>query len=182
MLNYKWDIATGLDVDDIVKMAESHFQTEIDNFFTPEPITYARNITLSVVTQFYSPSNMSLLVCRDSNKKLVAYTWCTNSETAAWSDDKMVVVKMAHVDLNVSTRERIKLVNDMMKLWEIFAIASNTPVICSTTMRKDQSAFLKLHERNGYTVRGSFAYKRLNTTQATPANQLILRLEIRKII
>jgi len=170
MLNYKWDIATGLDVDDIVKMAESHFQTEIDTFFTPEPITYARNITFAVVTQFYSPANISLLVCRNENGKLLAYTWADSNETTAWSDDRMVVIKMAHVDLTLNTKERIKLINDMMQLWEIFAIASNTPVICSTTMRKNQSAFLKLHMRNGYTVRGSFAYKRLNTTQATPAN------------
>lgn len=170
MLNYKWNIATGHDVDDIVKMAQCHFQNEIDSFFTPEPITYARNITLAVVTQFYAPANMSLLVCRDENNKLLAYTWADSKETTAWSDDKMVVIKMAHVNLSLSTKERIKLIKDMMQLWEIFAIASNTPVICSTTMRSDQSAFLKLHERNGYTVRGSFAYKRLNTVQATPAN------------
>jgi hypothetical protein len=31
-------------------------------------------------------------------------------------------------------------------------------------MRADQGGFLRLHERLGYTVRGSYAYKRLNTT------------------
>jgi len=170
MLNFNWVPATGLDVSDIVKMAEDNFQTEIDTFFNPEPITYSRNITIAIVTQFYAPNSTSVLVCRDSDKKLLAYTWCDSNETTAWSDDKMVVIKMAHVDLQLSTKIRIKLINDMMKLWECFAITSNTPVICSTTMRSDQSAFLKLHERNGYIVRGSFAYKRLNTTQATPAN------------
>ena len=37
-------------------------------------------------------------------------------------------------------------------------------------MRKDQDAFLKMHAKRGYDVRGSFAYKLLNLTQATPAN------------
>jgi hypothetical protein len=54
----------------------------------------------------------------------------------------------------------------MMTLWERFAVFSQTPIICSTTMRKDQNAFLKMHSRRGYDVRGSFAYKRLNTTTA----------------
>jgi hypothetical protein len=170
MLNYNWTVASGNDVGDIVKLAEQHFQNEIDTFFNPEPVTYSRNITLAVVHQFYLPSTTSLLIYRDTNNKLIAYTWCDSQERAPWSDDHMVYVKMAHVDLSLTTKERIKVIKDMMTLWELFAISSNTPVICSTTMRKDQSAFLKLHERNGYTVRGSFAYKRLNTTQATPAN------------
>jgi len=29
-------------------------------------------------------------------------------------------------------------------------------------MRNDQQGFLKLHQRNGYDVRGSYAYKKLS--------------------
>jgi hypothetical protein len=29
-------------------------------------------------------------------------------------------------------------------------------------MRKDQQSFLKLHEKHGYDVRGSYAYKKLS--------------------
>ena len=170
MLNYNWTNATGLDIPEIVKMAEDNFQTEIDSFFTPEPITYSRNITFAVVSQFYLPSIELVSIARDDNNKLMAYTWCDSKERTVWSDDRMVVIKIAHVDLTLSTKQRIKLVNDMMELWERFAIMSKIPVICSTTMRNDQSAFLKLHQRRGYVVRGSYAYKRLNTTQATPAN------------
>jgi hypothetical protein len=72
---------------------------------------------------------------------------------------------MAHLDLNLTSRDRIVLVKDMMRLWEGFAIMSNTPIVCSTTMRRDQTAFLKLHERMGYDVRGSYAYKKLSTEQ-----------------
>jgi hypothetical protein len=37
-------------------------------------------------------------------------------------------------------------------------------------MRKEQTAFLRMHTKRGYDVRGSFAYKKLDLTQATPAN------------
>lgn len=181
MINYKWVPATGLDVPSIVRMAESHFQSEIDNIFKPEPVVYSRNITLAVVNQFFSPLTELIIVAKDDNDKIIAYTWAKSNECAAWSDDKMVVIKMAHVDLALSSKDRIRLIIDMMQLWEGFAIACQVPIICSTTMRKDQQAFLKLHAKNGYDVRGSYAYKKIDTTQATPADQLIPELENRKI-
>ncbi len=49
----------------------------------------------------------------------------------------------------------------MFTLWENFARLAGTPIVCSTTMRRDQDGFLKLHAKNGYDVRGSYAYKRL---------------------
>ena len=170
MIEYSWRNATGNDVQDIVRMAESHFQTEIDTIFTPDPVAYSRNITLAVVNQFYLPTTELLSVARSADNQLLAYTWARNNERAAWSDDNMIVIRMAHVSLDLSARDRIRLITDMLTLWENFARFSNTSIICSTTMRRDQDAFLKLHARNGYDIRGSYAYKRLTTTQATPAN------------
>ena len=180
MIEYSWRNAIGADVQDIVKMAEQHFQTEIDTIFTPDPVAYSRNITLAVVNQFYLPTTELLSVARSSDDRLLAYTWARNNERAAWSDDNMIVVRMAHVALDLSARDRVRLITDMMTIWENFAHFSHTPVICSTTMRRDQDAFLKLHKRNGYDVRGSYAYKRLDTTQATPANSLSPEQKARK--
>ena len=161
-MNYTWQPATGIDIPDIVQMAEQHFQTEIDQIFKPEPVVYSRNITLAVVNQFYMPCLELISVARDSNNKLVAYTWARADERAPWSDDVMVVVRMAHVDLSLSSRDRVRLVIDMINLWEGFAKLAGVPIICSTTMRNDQTAFLKLHAKNGYDVRGSYAYKKLS--------------------
>jgi hypothetical protein len=162
MIKYSWLPAHGTDVGDIVQMAQSHFQTEIDSVFTPDPIAYSRNITFAVVNQFYLPGSELIYVARDSDNKLLGYTWAKANERAAWSDDGMVVIRMAHVDLNLSARDRLRLITDMMHIWEEFARQTQTPIICSTTMRNDQLAFLKLHARNGYDVRGSYAYKKLS--------------------
>lgn len=166
-MNYNWQPATGNDVNDIVKLAQEHFQQEIDLIFTPDPVAYSRNITFAVVSQFYIPQTELLSVVRDDQAQLLAYTWAKANERAPWSDDRMIAVRMAHVALHLSVRERVKLIDDMMTLWERFAVFSQTPIICSTTMRKDQGAFLKMHERRGYDVRGSFAYKRIG---ADPIN------------
>jgi len=162
MIEYTWQLATGSDVPDIVNMAQTHFQNEIDTVFTPDTVAYSRNITFAVVNQFYLPGSELLTVARDASGKLLAYTWAKGGDSAAWSDDRMVVVRMVHVDLELPTRDRLRIITDMMNQWEIYARSINNPIICSTTMRKDQDAFLKLHSRNGYDVRGSYAYKRLS--------------------
>jgi hypothetical protein len=51
----------------------------------------------------------------------------------------------------------------MIRMWETWAKACDIKIICSTSMRGDQTAFMHLHQQAGYSVRGSIAYKRLNT-------------------
>jgi hypothetical protein len=162
-MKYTWRPANGADAESIVQIAQEFFQNEIDNIFNPEPITYSRNITLAIVNQFFSPTTELVAVATDSDNNIVAYTWAKSNERSPWSDDEMIIIKMAHVKLNVSTRDRVNLIKDMLLLWEKFATLANVTIICSTTMRKDQNTFLKLHERQGYDVRGSYAYKKLNT-------------------
>jgi hypothetical protein len=161
-MNYTWTFAQLLDVDDIVSMAEQHFQTEIDLIFKPEPLIYARNLAYAVLNQTYYPSSELLTVARDDNNKLLAYNWAKSGDKAFWSDDLMVNVRMVHLDLTLSTRTRIALIKDMMTQWEELAKFSKNPIICSTTMRHNQDAFLRLHERAGYSVRGSYAYKKMS--------------------
>jgi hypothetical protein len=161
MPKYAWFPAMGTDVNDVVKMAQQHFQNEIDEIFNPDPVAYGRNITFAVVNQFYSPQSELLSLARDQNGKLLAYTWAKAFDHAPWSDDNMIVVRMAHLALDLSTRQRITLIKDMLQLWENFAQLNKNPIICSTTMRREQDAFLKLHRQAGYDIRGSYAYKRM---------------------
>lgn len=169
-MNYKWRPANGLDVQHIVKMAQDHFQVEIDHIFTPEPTTYARNITLAIIQQFYGPLSTLFSVCVDDDNQIKAYLWAGRNERAPWSDDEMIVIKMVHLDLSLNARLRIQLIKDMIQIWENWAKLCNVDIICSTTMRKEQDAFLKIHKKQNYDIRGSYAYKRLSTTQDTLAN------------
>ncbi len=160
-LAYTWRPASGSDVPDIVAMAQDHFKSEIDQIFTPDPIAYSRNITLAVVQQFYAPSTQLISVARTEHDQLIAYTWAERNQRAPWSDDEMTVIKMAHVDMTQSSKLRVRLVTDMIDLWETWARTAGVSIICSTTMRGDQAAFLRIHSRRGYDVRGSYAYKKL---------------------
>jgi len=166
MTEYTWSLANGDDVGEIVAMAEQHFQQEIDRIFTPEPPVMTRNLIFAVTNQFFLPGTELVAVARaNADRQLLAYTWAKSGDRAVWSDDPMVSVRMAHVDLNQSPRQRVRLVTDMLDHWERFARFCNHRIICSTTMRHDQTAFLRLHERHGYSVRGSYAYKLLDPAE-----------------
>jgi hypothetical protein len=163
MTEYSWRLADIGDTNDIVGMAQTHFEGEIDSIFTPEVPTMLRNVTFAIMNQIYYPGTEMITVCREEvSDRLLAYTWAKSNDRACWSDDPMVVVRMAHVDLALTPRTRIKLVKDMMSHWERLAAYSGNNIICSTTMRHEQDGFLKLHERAGYSVRGSYAYKKLD--------------------
>jgi hypothetical protein len=162
IMNWTWQSTTGADVPHIVQMAQSHFETEIDTIFTPDPVVYARNLTLATVQQFYNPGAELLKVAKcTQTDRLLAYTWAISNEKTPWSDDAMICAKMAHVDLALPVRQRLRLVTGMIVLWETWARSIGIDIVCSTTMRRDQGGFLELHRKLGYDVRGSYAYKRL---------------------
>ena len=165
-MTWSWLPTTGQDIPHLVRMAQDHFETEIDLIFTPDPIAYSRNLTLATVAQFYNPATELLKVAKSHETgAILAYTWAIRNEKMPWSDEAMICAKMAHVDLSLPVRQRLRLITSMIVLWETWAQECGVPVVCSTTMRRDQSGFLELHRRLGYDVRGSFAYKRLDTLQ-----------------
>jgi hypothetical protein len=64
-----------------------------------------------------------------------------------------------------------------MLLWERWAHVCELACINSSSMRLDWSAFMHLHARMGYSVRGSNAFKRLSTiTYQVDATQAVPRI------
>jgi hypothetical protein len=158
---WRWRAPTGADTQDIVDLALVCFGAETDSFFRNDPVEYGRNIMLATVSQFYNPLTELLMVAYDGDM-LLGYTWARRDERAAWSREEMVSIRMAHVRLDLTAKERITLLAQMLQMWELWARACKVNVIFSSTIRESQDPFLRLHERAGYTVRGSCAYKRLS--------------------
>jgi hypothetical protein len=162
--SWQWQQATGKDVGAMVLMAQQHFQTEIDQIFRPDPVAYERNLMKAIVEQFYNAGQELVLVAQH-NQQLQGYVWAHRS-TAPWSDDAMCTVRMVHVNLNLPSRQRVRMITEMIMAWELWAMTWKMPVICSTSMRQDWQTFMALHQRRGYSVRGSFAYRRLDISQS----------------
>ena len=164
-MTWSWVPVTGAEVPELVRMAQDYFETEIDQIFQPDPIAYSRNLLMASVQQFYQPGTQLLIAAKDINTNaILGYVWANSLEKTAWSDEAMISIRMVHLALTLPVRVRIRLICDMIAQWEAWAVQSGVAIVCSTTMRGDQSGFLELHRRCGYDVRGSFAFKRLNTT------------------
>lgn len=161
-MTWQWQRAGGADVPDIVAMAQRDFQSEIVGIFEPDPVAYARNCTQAIVNQFYGPNAELFMVARHTHsQQLLAYVWVIRNQRAPWSDDEMACVRMVHLDLSLPQRSRLRLVQQMIGLWEVWATEAGVPVVCSTTMRRDVDTFMRVHAALGYDTRGSYAYKRL---------------------
>ena len=159
-MSWTWSRAVPEDTMPIVAIAQNHFEGEADTVFRTDPLEYARNVALAITTQMWNPYTELLMVAKQKGK-IVAYCWAKRNDRAAWSTEEMVVIRIAHVDMTLPARDRVELVKQMIGLWEVWAIECGIPIICSTTMRRSQDGFLKIHAKLGYDVRGSIAYKRL---------------------
>jgi hypothetical protein len=161
-MTYTWYPAGGQDIPAIVTIAERHFQSEIDDIFRPDPVAYSRNIATAVVNQFYTPGSELIVVAKSThNDAILAYLWTIRNQRAPWSDQEMSMTRMIHVDMTQSKRTRIGLVQDMIEIQEDWCRAYGIEIVCSTTMRHEQAGFLELHRRAGYSVRGSYCYRKL---------------------
>ena len=160
-MQIEWYRATLGDVPDIVALSQQYFEAEVDDVFHTDATVLEQNLAQAVLQQHYNPWSNCVLLARNAQHQVQAYTWITRGERAVWSAEEMITVRMAHVRMDASTRQRVQLVEQMIGFWEVWAQECSVPVICSTTMRHDQSGFLRLHERHGYSVRGSIAYKRI---------------------
>ena len=169
-MQYKWTYATMADAQDILDLSLL-VQYEVDTIFNFDPNVLSHHIVTALVNQYYTGRTDLVVLYRDANNKLLAYTWVKTGEHSMWSSEEVAAVRMAHVDPNLSARQRIALIKDMLEIWERFAQIARIPIITSNTLRHHQSAFLRLHEQAGYIVRGSVAYKRVDLNN-TPINLL----------
>jgi len=155
-----WTRAIGSDVTELVSLSQSLFECEVDQFYRTDPTVLARNLTLAIVNQFYNPNSEYVVILRDQGR-LIAYLWLVRNQFTPWSDDEVLEFKIAHLDLSLPVKQRIRIINEMIDQSILFAHHNNIPLIVSSTVRESQVAFLKLHEKKGFTIRGSCAYLRL---------------------
>ena len=161
----EWIRAGGNHVNEMVALTQHYYQVEAEDIYTPEPVILSRNLLFAVVNQFYNP-NAEYLSIAILAGRLVGYLWMVRSVRCPWSDDEMLDWKIAHMDLSLSARMRVQLCNEMIDQSLLFAYHNQIPIVCSSTIRTSQDAFLRIHEKRGFTVRGSLAYYKLGNSSS----------------
>lgn len=160
-MNYTWTYAQLPDIDHLVKLSVD-YQYEVDPIFNIDLNVFAHNLVLGVVNQFYTGHSDIVVIARDADQNIMAYTWAKRDGVSIWSRESLINIRIAHVDPNLSIRHRILLLKDMLEIWERYAQITNTPIIASSSIRENSTAFMRLHEQAGYLVRANSAYKRID--------------------
>jgi hypothetical protein len=166
MEEFSWTLAHPLhDVDDIVDMADSVFGTEADGILTRDRNVFRKNVTVASTVQLFDKGREFLAVCRqydinlDSNK-LLGYCWFDRGGYTTYANEEISNAKLHHVDLSLSPRMRVRILNEMIDQHILWASSWNIPVICSTSIRAEHNGFMKIHQKRGFTVNGSYGWIR----------------------
>ena len=159
---WTWSTAQFVDVEHILDLMEQQYQAEIESVLTPSRTRMAYSLHKALLQQTFESNTVLITVAKDkTTAAVVAWAWIHRGGYAPYSVDEMAVAEFIHTQLSLSPRTKIKLVAQVLLEWEAWCMTNQIPVISSTSIRADQTAFMRLHERLGYSVRGSIAYKRI---------------------
>jgi hypothetical protein len=155
-----WRAAAGSDIGPLTDISEQQIAKEVDGMFVIDPIEFSRQVGQAIINQFYNPY-LDLLWVYEQDSKIVAYCWAKRGEQAPWSRDEMVAVRLVHLEETLPRRQRLKLLTEMIEIWENWARSCGVGIVCSSSMRREYAGYMAVHQRCGYDVRGSIAYKRM---------------------
>ena len=154
----EWMLAHPLhDVEDIVAMAKDHFESEVDGVLRTDPQVMRKNVTLAATYQLFDRNREFLAVCRDGDK-LAGYCWYDRGGYTTYSTDEITNAKFHHVDMGLSARVRVRLINEMIDQHILWANNCGIPVICSTSIRAEHDGFMRIHKKRGFQINGSYAW------------------------
>jgi len=169
----EWTLAHPLhDVDDIVEMADSVFGTEADGILTRDRSVFRKNVTIATTVQLFDKGKEFIAVCRGSKQKdygwykagnpdaLFGYCWFDRGGYTTYANEEISNAKFHHLDLTLSPRLRVRLINEMIDQHILWAYTWGIPVVCSTSIRAEHDGFMKIHKKRGFTVNGSYAWIR----------------------
>jgi len=159
---WTWRTAGHEDVPDILDLVALNYQNEITGILTADRPRMAMHLHKAILNQIFEPHSNLVSVCRNNaTNELLAWGWLERGKYTVYAPEEMSCAEFLHLDLGLSARNKITLVAQMLNIWQDWTRQMNIPVMVSTSIRTEQGAFMRLHEKLGFTLRGSFAYKRI---------------------
>jgi len=161
---WTWTLArTEDDISDIVAMAKGFYETEVQDIFSTDPAIMRHHVDLAVTDQRYKLNRQQIGIARDNQTgKLIAWHWIERGHYTVYAPEETADARFAHVDLALPERTRITLCAQIIQQWILWCNIHQIPVLVSSTIRSDQTAFLRLHEKFGFKRNGSVCYYKVS--------------------
>lgn len=160
--SWLWARMIHSDVEEVLELTDSNFTQEIRDIFTPNRTRLAYNLHNAILQQSFNLNTHFISVARNKEtKQLMSWFWLERGKYMPFSNDEAAVAEFSHVEMSLPTRQRMTLVAQTIEQWIAWAELQKIPILISTSIRKDQEGFMRLHEQFGFLIRGSFAYRKI---------------------
>jgi len=166
-MEIEWALAHPLrDVEDIVEMADTIFGREVEGLLATNRDIFRKNVTMASVYQQFDRSREFLAVARPAvisgtgefSNKLLGFCWFDRGGYTTYAPEEISNAKFYHVDLSLPAKTRVKLINAMIDQHLLWAYTWGIPVVCSSSIREENKVFMRMHEKRGFKVNGSYAW------------------------
>jgi hypothetical protein len=156
-----WTLVDPLkDIEEIAQLAEWLFNQEGMTVLKKDPYLFRKNATVAACYQMFDRSREFFAVCRNEQGNVLGYCWFDRGGYATYSREEISNAKFHHVDLTLPVKTRVKLIRQMIEQHILWAGQCGIPIICSTSIRKEHDGFMRIHEKMGFEVNGSYAWIR----------------------
>ena len=159
----EWSLAHPLhDVEEMVELSDNNFGAEADGIVSRSKAIFRHRLTVATTEQLFNKSREFIAVCRGElpDQRLLGFCWFDRGGYTTYSNDEISNAKMHHLDLSLPAKTRVRLVNQMIDQHILWAHTYGVPVVCSTSIRAEHDGFMKIHQKRGFTVNGSYAWIR----------------------
>ena len=147
------------DIDDVVALGQKLLGLE-GSCLKTDPSVFRQYLTVASTNQIFDKGKEFLAIARNEDEELLGYCIYDRSGYTTYSRDEISNAKFHHVRLELPIRQRIRIINEMLDQHILWCHKWGIPIICSTSIRKDHSGFMKIHERRGFEISGSYAWGR----------------------
>ena len=155
-----WTLAHPLyDIDDVVTLGQKLLDLE-GSCLKTDPNVFRHQMTMIATNQIFDKTRDFFAVARNDKDELLGYCVFDRGGYTAYSRDEISNAKFHHCAVELSPRTRIKLIDEMIDQHLLWANKCGIPVVCSTSIKTEHSVFMRLHERRGFVVNGSYAWIR----------------------
>jgi len=160
---WTWSKAYHTDVEDILDLVAQNYQDEISGFLVPNRQRMCYHLHKALLQQTFEQHTVLITIARDKQtQKLLSWAWLERGKYTVYAVEELATAEFAHVELSLSQRNKVTLVAQILQSWIAWSEAWQIPVLTSSSIRADQTAFMRLHEQYGFLIRGSIAYRKID--------------------
>lgn len=156
-MEWEWTLCHPLyDVEDVVALARK-YEDEVESVLKTDPAVMRKNLTIASTVQVFDKTREFIAVAR-AGERLLGYCWFDRHGYTVYANEEISNAKFHHVDMSLPVKTRIRLINEMIDQHILWAAKHGIPVVCSTSIRGEYEGFMRIHQKRGFMVNGSYAW------------------------